>query len=58
MRNKSTSWKGGARTETRVEVYKIGGQNVEKDFVISTDEPLELGGTNTQANPQETFMAA
>jgi len=41
-----------------VEVYKIGGQNVEKDFVISTDEPLELGGTNTQANPQETFMAA
>lgn len=54
----TTSWKGGARTETRVRGYRIGGQHVEKDFIVSTDEPLELGGTNTQANPQETLMAA
>lgn len=54
----STSWKGGAKTETRVKGYTIGHQNVEKDFVIYTDEPLELGGTNSQANPQETLMAA
>lgn len=54
----STSWKGGARTETRVKGYTIGRQYVEKDFVIHTDEPLELGGTNSQANPQETLMAA
>jgi uncharacterized OsmC-like protein len=54
----TTLWKGGARTETRVDGYHIGGQYVKKDFTISTDEPLELGGTNSSANPQETLMAA
>jgi len=54
----STSWKGGARTETQVDGYHIGGQYIQKDFSISTDEPLELGGTNQAANPQETLMAA
>jgi uncharacterized OsmC-like protein len=53
-----TSWKGGARTETHVDGYRIGGQYVKKDFTIATDEPLELGGTNTYANPQETLLAA
>ncbi|MFO7714374.1 OsmC family protein [Desulfosarcina sp.] len=38
--------------------YRIGGQSVKKDITIATDEPLELGGTNTHANPQETLMAA
>jgi uncharacterized OsmC-like protein len=36
----------------------IGGETVEKDFLISVDEPLELGGTNQFANPQETLLAA
>lgn len=54
----TTSWKGGARTETHVDGYHIGGQYVKKDFAIATDEPLELGGTNFNANPQETLMAA
>lgn len=54
----TTSWKGGARTETQVDGYHIGGQYVKKDFTIATDEPLELGGTNQNANPQETLMAA
>jgi len=54
----TTSWKGGTRTETKVKGYEIAGQYVEKDFSIQTDEPLELGGTNRDANPQETLMAA
>jgi uncharacterized OsmC-like protein len=54
----TTSWKGGARTQTHVDGFHIGGQYVKKDFNISTDEPLELGGTNQNANPQETLMAA
>lgn len=54
----TTSWKGGARTETRVDGYHIGGEYIKKDFKIATDEPLELGGTNQNANPQETLMAA
>jgi uncharacterized OsmC-like protein len=54
----ATSWKGGAQTETHVDGYSIGGEYVKKDFTIHTDEPLELGGTNNHANPQETLMAA
>ena len=54
----TTSWKGGARTETHVDGYHIGGKHIKKDFTITTDEPLELGGTNENANPQETLMAA
>ncbi len=53
-----TSWLGGARSETRVEGYEIGGQRVKKDFRIQTDEPLELFGTNQAPNPQEVLMAA
>jgi uncharacterized OsmC-like protein len=54
----TTLWKGGPQTETHVDGYWIGGQYVKKDFTISTDEPLELGGTNKHANPQETLLAA
>lgn len=53
-----TEWTGGARTTTRISDYSIGGQRVEKDWTISIDEPLELGGTNTRANPQEHLLAA
>lgn len=54
----TTSWTGGARTATRVDGYHIGGKHIKKDFTITTDEPIELGGTNQNANPQETLMAA
>jgi uncharacterized OsmC-like protein len=54
----TTSWKGGTRSETQVDGYEIGGQYVKKNFRIQTDEPLELGGTNLAANPQEVLMAA
>jgi uncharacterized OsmC-like protein len=31
---------------------------VDKDFTIRIDEPLEIGGTNQYANPQEYLLAA
>lgn len=54
----TTSWQGGTKTKTHVSGYEIGGEHINKDFTIQTDEPLELGGTNENANPQETLMAA
>lgn len=56
--NVTTHWKGGARMDTQVSHYTIGGQVVPKDFTIRIDEPLELAGTNQYPNPQETLMAA
>lgn len=54
----TTTWKGGTRTDTHVTNCEIGGQRVNKDFTIKTDEPLELCGSNQFANPQEYLMAA
>jgi uncharacterized OsmC-like protein len=54
----TTDWKGGTRNDTTVRGYSIGGQSVEKDFLIRIDEPLELCGTNQFANPQEYLLAA
>ena len=54
----TTRWMGGCKSQTHVAGFEIAGQRVEKDFHIPIDEPLELGGTNTQANPQEYLMAA
>lgn len=54
----STHWTGGTRSDTRVRSYEIGGREIEKDFTIRIDEPLELGGTNRHANPQEVLLAA
>ena len=54
----TTSWRGGTRTETQVDSYRIGGETIRKNFQIHTDEPLELFGTNQAPNPQEVLMAA
>ena len=54
----ATHWRGGAKSETRVDAYEFAGRRVEKDFSILIDEPKELCGTNTQPNPQEMLMAA
>jgi uncharacterized OsmC-like protein len=53
-----TEWRGGTRSDTRVTAYRIGGQEVARDFTIQADEPLELGGTNRFANPQEILLAS
>jgi uncharacterized OsmC-like protein len=54
----ASHWRGGARSDTLVKSYGIGGQTVPKDFTIRIDEPLELCGTNQFANPQEHLLAA
>jgi len=54
----TTTWKGGARTDTRVDGWELGGERHPKDFTIRIDEPEQLLGTNRYANPQEYLMAA
>jgi uncharacterized OsmC-like protein len=54
----TTEWKGGALSESRVDGWELGGKRMPKDFTIMIDEPEELLGTNTHANPQEMLMAA
>ena len=54
----TTAWKGGTRSETRVDSWMLGGQRLDKNFTIQIDEPPELLGTDTAANPQEFLLAA
>jgi len=53
-----TTWKGQTRSETEVEGYQLGGQEIKRSFKFIVDEPVELLGENTAANPQEILMAA
>jgi uncharacterized OsmC-like protein len=53
-----TQWKGQTRSEAIVDSYTIGGQVVKRPFKITVDEPLELLGQNTAANPQEMLLTA
>ncbi len=57
FRVKST-WQGQTVSETKVESYMIGGEEVKREFKFRVDEPLELCGTNTNPNPQEYLMGA
>jgi uncharacterized OsmC-like protein len=53
-----TVWQGRARSETTIESCSIGGKTVPRKFSITADEPTELLGENSAANPQELLMAA
>ena len=53
-----TEWTGQTRSESTVEGYTIGGENVDRRFTIYADEPYELLGTNSAPNPQELLMSA
>jgi uncharacterized OsmC-like protein len=53
-----SQWKGQTRSEATVDSYTIGGQVVKRPFKIAVDEPFELLGQNTAANPQELLMTA
>lgn len=53
-----TSWKGGTRSDTRVESWQLGARRMSRDFTLRSDEPHELLGGNTAPNPQEMLMAA
>ena len=54
----NTTWQGQARSRAEIESYEIGGERVPRQFSIDIDEPRELGGSNSFANPQEHLIAA
>ena len=54
----TTTWKGTTKSETLVQGYQIGGQKVKRVHTFVTDEPKELLGEDTSANPQEYLMGA
>ena len=54
----TTTWQGQARSRAEIESYEIGGEKVPRRFSIDMDEPRELGGSNSFANPQEHLIAA
>jgi len=54
----TTNWCGQTRSESSVESLTLGGRRIPRSFRMVIDEPLELLGTNTAPNPQETLMAA
>jgi len=54
----TTTWQGQARSRAEIESYEIGGENVPRRFSIDIDEPRELGGSNSFANPQDHLIAA
>jgi uncharacterized OsmC-like protein len=54
----ANTWQGRMRSRACVEAFEIGGTTVERRFQMYVDEPLELGGSNLDANPQEYLLAA
>jgi uncharacterized OsmC-like protein len=54
----TTTWKGTTKSETVVQGYEIGGQKVKRRHSFVIDEPKELLGEDTSANPQEYLMGA
>lgn len=54
----TTRWAGQTRTETTVDHCSLGGQKLDRNFTLSTDEPIELLGQNSAPNPQEYLITA
>jgi uncharacterized OsmC-like protein len=54
----TTTWQGQTRSRAEIESYEIGGKKVPRRFSIDIDEPIELGGLNRFANPQDHLIAA
>jgi uncharacterized OsmC-like protein len=54
----TTTWRGTTKSETVVQGYEIGGQKVKRVHTFVIDEPKELLGEDTAANPQEYLMGA
>jgi uncharacterized OsmC-like protein len=52
------TWQGQTVSKAEVESCHIGGTEVPRRFTFQVDEPVELGGTNQHANPQEYLLAA
>ena len=56
--NVTTRWAGQTRSETTVDGFTLGGERVTRSHKIIADEPCELLGQDSAANPQELLMAA
>ena len=54
----TTTWLGQTRSRAKVSSFRIGGEEVPRQFSFDVDEPCELGGSNAFANPQEYLLAA
>jgi uncharacterized OsmC-like protein len=54
----TTTWQGQTRSRAHVDGFAIGGQRISRQFSFDVDEPLEIGGSNRFANPQEYLLAA
>jgi uncharacterized OsmC-like protein len=54
----ASAWQGGTHSRAQIDGFAIGGATVSRRFSIDIDEPLELAGGNTFANPQEYLLAA
>jgi len=54
----TTRWTGQTRSETIVDGYTLGGERIGRSHKIVADEPVELLGGDSSANPQELLMAA
>jgi uncharacterized OsmC-like protein len=53
-----TAWKGGFAVESTIDGWNLGGKNIPHRFTIHMDEPRELLGQDTHANPQEFLQSA
>jgi uncharacterized OsmC-like protein len=51
-------WQGQTRSRASADGFEIGGRSPDRRFQFDIDEPLEIGGANTHANPQEHLLAA
>ena len=56
--NVTTRWTGRTRTETVVDGFTRGSERIDRTQKIVIDEPVELLGQDSAANPQEVLMAA
>ena len=54
----TTRWTGQTRSETTVDGFTLGGERIGRSHKIVADEPTELLGGDSAANPQELLMAA
>ena len=56
--NVTTRWMGQCRSESTVDGFTLGGERFTRNHTIVADEPCELLGADSAANPQELLMAA
>lgn len=54
----ANTWRGRLRSSGQADVVEIGGRTARRSLAIEVDAPLELGGTDNFASPQEHLLAA